>query len=109
MNTFSSVLSKIDSIPLPATWNLGEIAEKRGHQELYTRQSQEQLKRLREYAMIESAVASNRIEGVEIDNDRVGTIVFGNGIMRDRDEMDGFPVCYCCSCYTSLDTKPGVT
>ena len=76
MNTFTSVLSKMTSIPLLSTWNLEEIAEKRGHQELYTRQSPEQLKRLREYAMIEGAVASNRIEGIEVDNDRVGTIVY---------------------------------
>ena len=88
MNTFTSVLSKLTSIPLLSTWNLEGIAEKRGRQELYTRQSPEQLKRLREYAMIESAVASNRIEGIEVDNNRVGTIVFGNGIMKDRDEEE---------------------
>ena len=88
MFTFTSVLSHIESIPLSAAWLLEEIAEKRGHQDLFTRQSPEQLKRLREYAMIESAVASNRIEGVVVDNERVGTVLFGNGIMRDRDEEE---------------------
>ena len=88
MHTFSSVLANLEAVPLSAAWLLEEIAEKRGHQDLFTRQSPEQLKRLREHAMIESAVASNRIEGVEVDRDRVGTILFGNGIMRDRDEEE---------------------
>ena len=38
--------------------------------------------------MVESAVASNRIEGVNVDAQRVGTVLFGNGIMRDRDEEE---------------------
>ena len=88
MKSFSEVLSRLDSIPVNVTWMLQSIAEKRGHQELYTRQSPERLRKLREYAMIESAVASNRIEGINVDARRVGTIVFGNGIMRDRDEEE---------------------
>ena len=86
MNSFSAVLSKLDALPLNVSWQLESIAEKRGHQELYTRQSPEQLARLREYAMVESAVSSNRIEGIEVDGDRVGTIVFGSG---HRMEMSG--------------------
>ena len=48
-----------------------------GKQELFTKQSPQKLKVLREHALIESAVSSNRIEGVEVDQARVGTIVFG--------------------------------
>jgi len=88
MNSFSAVLSKVDALPINVSWQLESIAEKRGHQELFMRQSPEQLERLREYAMVESAVASNRIEGVEVDDNRIGTIVFGNGIMKDRDEEE---------------------
>lgn len=88
MNSFSAVVSKLDALPINVSWQLEAIAEKRGHQELYTRQSPKQLARLREYAMVESAVASNRIEGVEVDGNRIGTIIFGNGIMRDRDEEE---------------------
>jgi len=88
MNSYSAVLSKIDSMPLFVIWQLENLAEKRGHQELYIKQSPEQLKRLREYAMVESSVASNRIEGVEVDEGRIGTVVFGNGIMKDRDEEE---------------------
>lgn len=88
MHSFTRVLPCLDSVPVNVTWTLQSIAEKRGHQDLYTRQSPESLKRLREYAMVESAVASNRIEGVNVDAQRVGTVLFGNGIMRDRDEEE---------------------
>ena len=88
MSSFRDFLSSLDSIPVNVTWMLQSIAEKRGHQELYTRQSPQKLRKLREYAMIESAVASNRIEGVNVDAQRVGTVVFGDGIMRDRDEEE---------------------
>ncbi len=88
MNSFKYILSRLDAVPINVTWMLQSIAEKRGHQELYTRQSPERLRKLREYAMIESAVASNRIEGVTINEQRIGTVMFGNGTMRDRDEEE---------------------
>jgi Fic family protein len=50
--------------------------------------SPRKLARLRENAIIESAVASNRIEGVEIDRARVGTVVFGKGVLQDRNEQE---------------------
>jgi Fic family protein len=43
---------------------------------------------LREHALIESAVSSNRIEGVEVDAKRIGTLVFGRAALRDRDEEE---------------------
>ena len=88
MNSFTSVISKLTAIPINIIWQLESIAEKRGHQELYTKQAPEQLARLREFAMIESAVASNRIEGITVGEDRIGTVLFGNGIMQDRDEEE---------------------
>jgi hypothetical protein len=48
----------------------------------------QRLKTLREHALIESAVSSNRIEGVEVDRARVGTVVFGKPPFRDRDEEE---------------------
>ena len=69
-------------------WLLNDLAEYRGKQDLFSKQSPQKLARLRENAMIESAVASNRIEGVEIDRARVGTVVFGTGILRDRNEQE---------------------
>lgn len=88
MNSFFAVLSRVDALPLNIGWQLETIAEMRGHQDLYTRQAPEQLERLREYAMVESAVSSNRIEGIEVEDNRVGTVVFGTGIMKDRDEEE---------------------
>jgi Fic family protein len=43
---------------------------------------------LREHALIESAVSSNRIEGVQVDQARVATIVFGRPSLRDRNEEE---------------------
>lgn len=43
---------------------------------------------LREHALIESAVSSNRIEGVEVERRRVGTLVFGGPVLRDRSEEE---------------------
>ena len=70
-------------------WELEELAEMKGHQELYTKQSPQRLQKLREFSMIESAVSSNRIEGVSIDDKRIGTVIFGNDTnLRDRNEEE---------------------
>ncbi len=64
------------------------MGEAKGKQELFTKQSPQKLKALCEHALIESAVSSNRIEGVEVDRTRVGTIIFGKALLRDRDEEE---------------------
>ena len=79
---------KFESVPVPTSWYLADLGESRGKQELFTRQSPQRLKVLREHALIESAVSSNRIEGVEVDKSRVATIVFGKTLLRDRDEEE---------------------
>jgi hypothetical protein len=38
--------------------------------------------------LIENAVSSNRIEGAEVDPSRIATIVFGQPLLRDRDEEE---------------------
>ena len=76
------------TLPTRTTWNLTDLAEARGKQELFTRQSPQKLKVLREYALIESAISSNRIEGVEVDKSRIGTLIFGKPALRDRDEEE---------------------
>jgi Fic family protein len=80
--------SAFESVPTAASWYLAELGEARGKQELFTRQSPQRLKVLREHALIESAVSSNRIEGVEVDPSRISTIVFGHPYLRDRDEEE---------------------
>lgn len=52
------------------------------------RQSQQKLKVLRQHALIESAVSSNRIEGVTVDQERVKAVVLGYTALRDRDEEE---------------------
>ncbi|MBI4728394.1 MAG: Fic family protein [Acidobacteria bacterium] len=75
-------------VPMSTAWYLAELAEAKGKQELFTRQSPQRLKALREHAMIESAVSSNRIEGVEIDASRVRAVVLGRPALRDRNEEE---------------------
>src|SRR6267154_555403 len=43
---------------------------------------------MHEHALIESAVSSNRIEGVEVDKSRVTTLMFGKPALRDREEEE---------------------
>jgi Fic family protein len=71
-----------------SVWLLSDLAEYRGKQELFTKQSPQKLKALREHALIESAVSSNRIEGVEVEQKRIGTVLFGKGHLQDRDEEE---------------------
>jgi Fic family protein len=73
---------------MSTVWYLSDLGEARGRQELFTRQSPQRLRALRENAMIESAISSNRIEGVEIEASRVRTVVLGKPALRDRNEEE---------------------
>lgn len=75
-------------VPMSTAWYLADLGEARGRQELFTRQSPQRLRALRENAMIESAISSNRIEGVEIEASRVRTVVLGKPPLRDRNEEE---------------------
>jgi Fic family protein len=88
MRTLWRFAHQLDSIPATTAWYLADLGEARGTQELFTRQSPQWLKSLREHALIESAVSSNRIEGVEVARARIGTLVFGTPLLRDRGEEE---------------------
>src|SRR2546422_8033030 len=88
MMTLRQLADKPKTIPLTTSWYLSDLSEARGKQELYTKQSPQKLKVLREHALIESAISSNRIEGVTVDQARIGTVVFGKSRLRDRDEEE---------------------
>ncbi|MFB0515307.1 MAG: Fic family protein [Candidatus Neomarinimicrobiota bacterium] len=88
MMTLRLFSREIEAIPAATSWYLADLGEARGKQELFTRQSPQRLKALREHALIESAISSNRIEGVEVDQSRIATIVFGKPLLRDRDEEE---------------------
>lgn len=88
MMTLRQFSSKPEAIPAITSWYLADMGEARGKQELFTKQAPQRLKVLREHALIESAISSNRIEGVTVDEARIRTIVFGKSHLRDRDEEE---------------------
>src|SRR4030066_1926008 len=89
MNTLRIFAQHDVSIPGATAWYLADLGELRGKQDLYTRQAPQRLKTLREHAVIESAVSSNRIEGVTADPARVRDILVSpKPLFRDRDEEE---------------------
>jgi Fic family protein len=73
---------------MSVAWSLADLAERRGRQELFTKQSPQRLRVLREHAVIESTVSSNRIEGVTIEQSRIKPVILGKSLLRDRDEEE---------------------
>ena len=89
MRTLSLFSAGNYSVPGNTSWYLADLSEFRGKQELYTRQSPQRLKTLLEHAVIESAVSSNRMEGVEVDPQRVRNVLASSKpLFRDRDEEE---------------------
>ena len=88
MKTFEQFEKAMESIPAATSWYLADLGEARGKQELFTKQAPQKLKVLREHALIESAVSSNRIEGVVVDRKRIATVVFGKTHLKDRSEEE---------------------
>ena len=89
MNTLKHFQGGALAIPASTAWYLSDLGEFRGKQELYTRQSPQRLKVLREHAMIESAVSSNRIEGVSLEPSRIKAVLaVPSPLFRDRDEEE---------------------
>lgn len=88
MKTFELFAPGVATIPALTGWYLADLGEARGKQELFTRQSPQKLKVLREHALIQSAVSSNRIEGVTIDDSRINAVLLGKAAVHDRDEEE---------------------
>lgn len=89
MHTLRLFASRQVDIPVTTAWYAADLGECRGRQALYTRQSPQRLKALREHALIESAVSSNRIEGVEVEPARVRAVLASpQPLFRDRDEEE---------------------
>jgi len=88
MNTLKRFLAGLDSIPTAMSWQLADLGEAKGRQQLFIKQTPQKLKALRENALVESAVSSNRIEGVEVAPDRVKPALFGKPHLRDRSEEE---------------------
>ncbi|MDR2215304.1 MAG: Fic family protein [Nevskiaceae bacterium] len=89
MNTLALFTGSGTNIPASTSWYVDVLAEFRGKQKLYTQQSPQKLKVLREHALIESAVSSNRIEGVAMEAARIpNVLVATKPLFRDRDEEE---------------------
>jgi Fic family protein len=88
MMTFRRFSNGVRDIPAATGWSLADLGEAIGKQELFTRQSPQRLRALREHALIESAVSSNRIEGVEVERKRINTLMFGQPLLKDRQEEE---------------------
>lgn len=85
MNSFKNEDLKL---PLSSVWLMNALAEYKGKQELYAKQSPQVLKTLLETALIESAESSNRIEGVTVEHARLKPLVIGHSKPRDRSEEE---------------------
>ena len=77
MMTLRQFSAEPSTIPTIVNWYIADLSKAQGNQELFTRQSSKKLKILREHALIESAVSSNRIEGkAKIEDSTTGQISF---------------------------------
>jgi Fic family protein len=88
MNTLRLLSHAATTVPAATSWYFSDLGEARGQQELFTRQAPQRLKTLREHALIESTVSSNRIEGVTVEPGRVRELILGQPLLRDRDEEE---------------------
>lgn len=80
---------QLSTLPMSTGWYLNSLGEFKGKQDLYIQQSPQRLKTLRQHAIIESAVSSNRMEGVEVDPSRVRDLLIApKPLFRDRDEEE---------------------
>jgi Fic family protein len=67
---------------------LRAIGQYQGKQELFAHQTPEILDSLRQIAMVESTVSSNRIEGVTAPRERIEGLVLHNTAPQDRSEQE---------------------
>jgi Fic family protein len=88
MMTFRDSRLRDHMLPMSTAWLVNDIAEAKGKQDLFTRQSPQVLKTLREMALIQSTESSNRIEGVTVAPDRLRPLVLGHTKPRDRSEQE---------------------
>ena len=88
MNSFRNHRLRDCAVPMSTNWLLNDLAEAKGRQELYTRQSPQVLKALHEMALVQSVESSNRIEGVTVAPDRLRPLVLGHARPKDRSEQE---------------------
>ena len=85
------IRSRVNSVPTATACLLAEIAEARGKQVLFTHQSPQVLKALRETALVKSVESSNRIEGIEVAPNRLRPLVLGRAGGSDGSRASRLP------------------
>jgi len=88
MMTFRGDRLRNFALPTATVWLMTDIAESKGRQDLFTKQSPQVLRALREVALVQSVESSNRIEGVTVEPSRLRPLVLGNARPRDRSEQE---------------------
>jgi Fic family protein len=88
MMSFRNYRLRDFAVPMGTNWLLNNLAEAKGKQELFTHQSPQVLKALREMALVQSVESSNRIEGVTVAPERLRPLVLGHARPKDRSEED---------------------
>lgn len=88
MKTMELLKNTLESIPITTSWYMSAIDEFKGKHEIYNKQSPEKLEHMEKHALIESSISSNRMEGAHIARSRIETVVFGNSILKGRDEEE---------------------
>lgn len=88
MNSFKKKYIESTRFHPATTWLLSQCAEARGMQEMWKKVRPEILEALRDSAIIQSSESSNRIEGVEVEKDRLIPLVLGQSKPRDRSEEE---------------------
>jgi Fic family protein len=88
MKTLELLKNTLESIPITTSWYLSAIDEFKGKHEIYNKQSPDKLEDLEKHALIESSISSNRLEGSHVATSRIETVVFGNSLLKDRNEEE---------------------
>src|SRR5260221_7626772 len=70
-------LTGLAHIPMDSAWYLTDLAEAKGRLQHLTQAAPQRLRALHEGALAESALASNRIEGVGFDASGARELIFG--------------------------------
>jgi len=80
----------LDALRFSATQlkSIQALAEYRGKQELFSRQSPQVLESLRQVAMIESGESSNRLEGITAPRERILALAQENTAPQNRSEQE---------------------
>ena len=80
----------LDTIVFPPNLisQLTALAEYKGKEELYKKQSPQSLKALIDMAIVESAESSNRIENIDVAFERVKALIINNAMPKNRPEEE---------------------